>query len=455
MPVKNPPLALWLLLSLFAGKAVAGATVQVQFSEPKWQFLLNNQPLAQTEAQLAPTERNFARSVQPSLASQDYQAVWQAFADRPLAQDSAALQVLRGQVALTLKHYDQAVSAFRAALSAMPELTLAQQGLSMVYMLKQDYASAQPLLAKSIAAGRADAQTYGQLAYVNLQLKDAGSAIAGYQQALFLEPDNLQWRQGLLYALTQSRAFAQAAGLLEGMLEKNGDDPQLWLTRGQLALQQGQQELALSSLEVALRLGEKSAANLALAAQLHVQQGSMQRAVALLETGLKLADIQPLVTTLEQTTAWLAHQQQWPLLDKLFANLDKHMAALPKVTQARIKVVKASQATQAGRQEQAQRWLNEAIEADPANSEAALNLATLLHEKKQWQRARSFYVRAKALADTSERAILGLAQLEIDQGRYQDALTLLNEILRKQPGRSDIAANIRALETLVRQQGRS
>ena len=186
--------------SVFANSSPANP-LQVTLADPVWQVMLNNHAIAQRTAAITPNEQSFARQLQPLLQQKNYQAIAGLFRQRPLADDSSALQVLRGQVLLSLQQYDDAANALKAALGKQPDLALAHQALSLVLMQQQQYQQARPHLVASINLGVADAQVYGQLAYINLKTAQAASAVAGYQQALLLEPDNSQWQQGLLYAL--------------------------------------------------------------------------------------------------------------------------------------------------------------------------------------------------------------------------------------------------------------
>jgi predicted Zn-dependent protease len=258
------------------------ADINIKLNAPTWEFLLKNEPQSATEAQLAPSENNFARSIQPLLSAQNHSAISQAFEKRDINNDSAALRLLRGQIMLSLKQYNKAEQALKAALDSMPNLAAAHRSLSMVYMIEKHYAQARQHLTRSIELGVADAQTYGQLAFVNLQLGQAASAIAGYQYALFMEADNKQWQIGLLYALIQSQAFNQAQALLEDLLKNDPKNAELWLQRGQLALRQERPQQSIASLENALQLGVKDAENIATIAQLHIQSGSPRRAIELL-----------------------------------------------------------------------------------------------------------------------------------------------------------------------------
>jgi tetratricopeptide (TPR) repeat protein len=441
-----------LTLTLLLSPLSSHAAIEVELQAPNWEFLLQNQPLAQTEAQLTQNESRFASTLQPLLASQDHNAVLQAFENRDIENDSAALRQLRGQVLLTLKRYKEAEQALTAALDLMPDLALSHRSLSMVYMIDKQYNKARQHLRRAIELGVADAQVYGQLAYVNLQLGNAASALAGYQYALFLDPDNRQWSQGLLYALINSQAFDQAQALLDTMLKAEPDNTDLWLQRSQIALQQERPLQAISSLETALQLGDNNVNNLATMAQLHIQNGSPNRAVELLATNIKQFvgnDANSKIHVVDQICAWLAFQQQWPQLEKLTQALEQNDTKLTSEYRSRFALYRAQIALSSDQQKSAKTNLEQAIKDDPSNGEALLTLANLLRDQHSNDRALLYYVRAEALPNYKERALLGHAQLEINRQAYTEALRLLRQVAQANPTRSDVLANIQSLESLV------
>lgn len=436
----------------------AWADITVVLKAPKWEFLLDNQPWAASQAELAAGESSFARAIQPLLAAQDHEAVIEAFGKRNIKTDSAALRLLRGQALLSLNRPKEAEKALQAALQSMPKLALAHRSLSMVYMLEKQYKKARKHLAYSIELVVADAQVYGQLAFVNLQLGQAASALAGYQYALFLNPENKQWQQGLLYALIQSQAFDQAQSLVEELLQDEPDNADLWLQRGQIALKQVRFQQALASMEKALQLGVNDADNIATIAQLHIQSGSPRRAVDLLSGNISTLIAGNKVDVLDQIAAWLVYQESWRQLANLVRSVTKGEVKLSSRYQSRFFVYQAQVALAGNKSSgkhliSARKYLRQAIDSDPANGDALLTLATLLRDQNQSERAVLYYIRAEGLSSFKERAFLGRAQLEIDRQNYSEALRLLRLVVQGNPTRSDVLANIKSLENLMRLQG--
>lgn len=439
-------------LLMFTTATIAD-TLQVKLADPVWQFMLNNTAIAQRTAAVAPAELGFARQLQPLLQQRDYHAIAELFNKRPLANDSSALQVLRGQVLLSLQRYDEAAVALSAALQQQPDLALAHQALSLVLMQQQQYQQARPHLVAAINLGVADAQIYGQLAFINLKTAQAASAVAGYQQALLLEPDNSQWQQGLLYALIQSQAWPQAQAMLEQLLQQQPENRSLWLQRSQLALSQGNNQQALSSIEVALRLGETAPDNLLLAAQLHLGSGSAERGVSLLKRAIQASSAsETWHTPLLQAASYLSYQQQWAALRQLLSKSAIPVNQLTLTQQSTLALVKAQLAMADNQPKQALQALQQAVALDPLSGEALLALAHWHEQQGNIELASINYSRASTISTVQIAALQAQAQLEINRQQYQTALRLLQQLLQLAPQRQDIADNIRSLQHLVRQQ---
>lgn len=444
------------VLSAPATSTAPALKVKLALAEPTWTLNINNKTLSPLEAELQPKEFAFARQVQPLMEANNYQAVADLFKQRDLATDSTALQLLRGQVFLMLKDFEKAELALQTSLKTMPDLAKAHQGLSLLYMQQQQYNKALPHLIRSVELGRADAQVYAQLAYINVQNDQPWSAIAAYRQALMLQPQQAEYQQGLLFALIAAGDVTQAQILLKELLNQSPNNAELWLQRAQLFLKQDNQPAALNNIEIALKLNPNDHSNQLLAAQLHLSQGSSERAVDLLLTSMKQRPKENEKTTAQvtlQTLNWLIVQQQWSLADKIISHSKMLAATFDDQQKTQFSVYSAQLAIEQGELNSALASLNKAISINPNLGDALLSLASLYKQKNQFTQAKLMYVRAKALPDYQVSAWLGLAQLEIDSQHYKNALGYLKKAYKAQPQRHDLMTNIQALQKLVRRKG--
>ena len=265
-------------------------------------------------------------------------------------QYSAALLYLIGHVYLGEAQPAPAELAFKAALGPLPDYVRVHESLGLLYLRAERFADARRHLGRAAALGLNTADLHGALGYLNHQEHNYWGAVSAYQQAMVLEPDKRQWQQGLLYALSQTYQYDSALTLVEQLLQQQPDDPKLWLFRSQMALQADERQVALTSLETAIRLGEQGIANLQVGATLHMELGSVARAVELLAQEVALGMDYVFV---DQAMAWLIQQAHWQYLEQLLAVFDPAGAGLDDLESSRLLTRQASLARYQGAQQAA------------------------------------------------------------------------------------------------------
>lgn len=435
-----------LVLLLFSVSSAA-TELEISLPAPTWEFDAASPPLREREAALAPEEHEIAALLRPLIRNGQYRDAIQLLEAEDSSSFSPAMHFLQAQLYLSVDDLEKAEAAYQATLARMPDFTRAHRGLGIVYMSRGEPDDARQHITRAIALGANDAQIYGQLSYINLESGNPWSAISGYRQAMFLEPENRQWQQGLLYALIAARDFVAARALLEQLLTEHRDDSSLWLQHSNLALNTGDDAAAIASLEVALRLGETTPANILAAARLHLQSGSMERGIQLLENSLQ-GNNEPAPEALLQSLGWLIRQQEWQFSERLDTLLQKHRSIFNHSEESQFLAWSSELQLHQGNQEKAIALLDEAIALNPANGDALLQLAGLL-EAANPARADSLYVRAGSLPEYRQRARLSQAQLAVDLGEYSKALSLLQEIRNTDPGLRHLNEHIASLQRII------
>ncbi|MCU4676533.1 tetratricopeptide repeat protein [Catenovulum sp. 2E275] len=442
-------------------KLVYADQITVKLADPSWTFELKNGPHSaqfnDRRNKISRDESKFIHSIQPALSAKEYNKViaeFDKFTAETNGEFSPSLNELLGQVLLSAKQYDKAEQTLLTAVNTLPNSAIAHSSLSMVYMIKQDYKNAQRHLVKTIELGQIDAQVYGQLAYVNLQLGLPVTAISGYQNALMLEPENKQWYQGLLYAYIASDSVAQANNIIEEMLTSEPDNKQLWLQRGQIALKQGNPKKAISSLETAHSIAGSDLDNLITLAKLHITDGSSARAVEIVSQNIKTftaSKNEQAFATLSSIASYLSAKQNWTELSQLVKAVKQQK--LTASQQVEFNITEAKLVLSQNNTKQARRLLEQALDKNPASGEALLMLAGIHRNADNSDKANIYYVRAEALPKYQETARLGRAQIAINQKNYQQALDILRKVYQSNPARSDLVANIKSLENLLKNTG--
>jgi tetratricopeptide (TPR) repeat protein len=199
-------------------------------------------------------------------------------------------------------------------------------------------------------------------------------------------------------------------------------------------------------LETAIRLGDDSVANKQVAATLHLERGSLARAVAL----LKSASAEDLdFQFIDQALAWLGYEDEWDYFRELVAAADARGATLDDLQRSSLLTRRAALQLHDGTRRAAIATLQEAVELDASNAEALMALAQAYRDERDYNRAELLFQRASAFGLYRENALISLAQLAIDQQNFERALTLLRDVVSRNPARTDLQRNVDVLENLV------
>ncbi|WP_049723112.1 tetratricopeptide repeat protein [Gilvimarinus polysaccharolyticus] len=450
-----------MLLSLLAASAFSVVSqvfaavgsdphITLEITPPKWQLPAGRAVLAEREASLSPSEQPLALQLHPLLQAEQYREALALLKAQQSDEPSAALWLIRGQIEQQLGDNQAAAQSYRAALKILPEFARAHRALALVAIAEESYSEARTALARAVSLGITDSTTYGYLGYINLKAGQSFAAVQAYQQALVLDPDNRDWQSGLLYALTQSGQYDSAEALLGDLINQRSDDTELWLQRAQVQLRQHHSDQALSSLEVAMRLGGVSSANRQAAAQLHMQSGSFARALELLDKNLAAGDIN--MGYLSRLANWMMSEEQWRAASQLLTQIEVYQSKLSSTDNARRLHLKARLAEHNGEQKSAMAAMQNAIELDPSFADAIVGLARLKTNAQAYAEAEMLYSRAAALPGYRQQALMGKAQALINQERYRESLALLRDSYREQPS-GELQRNINTLERIVNQRG--
>jgi len=285
----------------------------------------------------------------------------------------------------------------------------------------------------------------GLAALATASVANAQSTLT-YQQALTMEPDVRDFQTALMSALNETHQYAAGLALVEQMLQRQPNDPVLWLYRSYMALNTADRGLALTSLETAMRLGDDSVANKQVAAALHMERGSLARAVELLKSA-PAADLD--FQFIDQALAWLNYENEWDYFRDLLAAANARRNLLDNLQGSRLLTHVSSLQLHDGNRRAAIATLQQAVELDSSNAEALITLGQAYRDERDLNRAELMFQRASAFDLYRENALVSLAQVAIDQQNFERALELLRDVVSSNPARTDLQRNVDVLENLV------
>jgi len=435
-------------LLLAASCFSAAQPIDIALDAPQFSFAIENNLSPHQQEKLSPTESQLAQQLKPLLKVKDYSAVLALLDAHQAKERSAALWLMTGQVNLALGKKKQAATALNEALKVAPNLVRAHRTLAALHIQQQQFKQAQTHLAKAIEHGMQDPQLFGQLAYINLNQGAPWSAIAGYQQALLLQPHHTPWKKGLLYALQQAGNHQAAFAMANELLNGSPTDKDLWLARAQTTLALDLPAKAITSMEMALRHGENKPSNLLSTAQLHLANGSIARGADLLITlGVKKSQS---FSQLEPAIAWLIANGQQRAASLILSKIS-NIKRRPTLEQS-LYYATLGHANEHDNPQRALKYFTKSLSLNPNQASVLLKLAQHYQDKQQYSRAELYYQRAEIFPNYTKLSLAGLAQLALDQQYFAKALTYLEKLKQLSDNKLAIEKNITIIKRLQAQQ---
>jgi Flp pilus assembly protein TadD len=307
-------------------------------------------------------------------------------------------------------------------------------------MQKNDFATAETLLQKAIAAKPDDYRAWFDLGYVYNALQRPADAIAAYRKSVAAKPDVFEsnLNLGLLMAKQGDNAGAaqslQAATQLKPMAHPEESLARAWQALGRVEAAGDPQSALIAYAQAAKLMPNDPAPHLA-AAQLLEQQKKLDEAAHEYELA---AQLDP------HSAEALSGLANVYVAQKKFADaetaLRKVIAADPQNAQAQLQL--AHVLSEEGKNDEAAEQLKSAVHADPGDPHAALELGTLdAKAGKDADAEQQFRIAVDKLPQDAEaRFALGTALMR--EKKYPEAQQQLIAAIRLKPDLAEAYGNL-------------
>ncbi|MEN9675821.1 MAG: hypothetical protein RIS76_1717, partial [Verrucomicrobiota bacterium] len=206
------------------------------------------------EPRMTPEEQAFYRDkVVPVLKGDPKESI-------PLLQGrtkpgaSAQFDFVLGNVYFQNDDLTNAIKSFEAAIEKFPDFLRAQKNLGFAFLRTGRFDAAVKPLTRTASLGGADGKLFGFLGYCYSNLGRHASAQGAYQQALLYEPDNTDFKLGLVKSTISLGNYDQALALLDELIQTQPEKENLWTLQANVYVQKGQPDKAAVSLEMLRRL---------------------------------------------------------------------------------------------------------------------------------------------------------------------------------------------------------
>lgn len=348
-----------------------------------------------------------------ALRKNDLKTALDKFAELP-QNYSAAFDYLKAVILLELKLDNRAVTFLKLALKKLPTFYQARQTLAQILLNQSEYKSALPELLEIIRLGRADGQTWKNISYCHLELKNYGAAESALNQARIFLTDDDSLDKALLNIYMSTQEFQKAGLLAEKLLDKYKEEKQFWTIYIQCLLADGKQKKALFHQEIMTRAFKPEEQDLKLLADLYYNEGIYLKAA---QTYLKVEGSLSGKSTLMAARSFSYANDYRKVIGILKSTKD-----LSPANKAEFYTLQGQAHLHLEQHKEALSCLLNAVKYDSQNNSAHFSIAEIYEKSEQFEQALDFYSRASKNTNYFVSAKLRKARIYINLNQNIKAL---------------------------------
>jgi len=401
------------------------------------------------EPKMQPAElESYRKVVVPVLTNSDPKKVISTLEGLTGPRASAVFDFTLGNVYFQREDLTNAVKHFEAAIAKEPDYRRAQKNLAFALVRDGKYPEAIKPLTRTIALGGADGKVFGLLGYAYLSQGRNVSAEAAYRQALVFEPENLDFKLGLVKSSIATGNYDYALSLLDELINQYPERDNFWTLQANLYIQKEQPAKAAISLEMLRRIGKATPQSLNLLGDLYMAQEARDLALGAYLEAMDKDNGQNPAKALRPAQI-LVSRGAWDEARQLFAKIRAAGTPLSGADELKLLKLESKVAMSTGAGEKAIQSLEQIIQKDPLDAEALLLAGDYYARSDQKEKAEFRYQSAAAISGYEADSFVKHAQLLVQSQKYAQAAELLKKAQKVKP-RDNVQRYLEKVEQLAR-----
>lgn len=361
---------------------------------------------------------------------------------------SAVFDFTLGNLYFQSEDLTNAVQQFETALAKFPDYRRAQKNLAFALVRDGKYAAAIKPLTRTITLGGGDGKVFGLLGFAYLSQGRNVSAEAAYRQALVFEPENLDFKLGLVKCSVAAANYDYALALLDELLKQYPDRDNLWTLQANLFIQKDQPAKAAISFEMLRRLGKATPQSLYVLGDLYMAQEARDLALGAYLEAMEKDNGQNPAKALRAAQI-LVSRNAWDEARQVFAKIRAASTPVAGADELKLLKLESKMALSTGAGDQAIATLEQIVQKDPLDAEALLLAGDYYAKSGQKEKAEFRYQTAAGISGFEAEAFVKQAQLLVQAQKYPQAAELLKKAQKVKP-RDNVQRYLDKVEQLAR-----
>lgn len=311
----------------------------------------------------------------------------------------------------------------------MPNFLNAHKNLGSVYVQQGSFEEAITHLLKTIELGGNSGVLYGVIGYSYLNLGKFASAENAYRNAILMQPDAKDWKNGLIQALNAQGKHEELIGLLTEVIQENPDNRDYWMFQANAYTAIEDFENAIGNLELLDRMNKSTAKSLMLLGDLYLQMGVPESALGAYQKALakggSLGNQEYI-----RAAGILINQGNYEEGEEFITEVfEKREGELSDKERLELYNLQSEVYLSTGEEDKAAETLENIIKEDPLNGKALLNLAEYHWRKDNIEEAETYFENAQKVEEFEVDALVQHARMLVQQRKFDLALELLRRVV--------------------------
>ncbi|HMP83349.1 MAG TPA: tetratricopeptide repeat protein, partial [Verrucomicrobiota bacterium] len=426
------------------------------WNDPEFQkSLVGNYGFApEVEPRLSPEEQQYYRDKIVPLLRDDQSKTISELKSSIKPEGSALFDFTLGNLYFQNDDLTNAVKCFEQATVKFPSFRRAWKSLGFALVRDGRYDEAVGPLTRTIALGGGDGKAFGLLGFSYMNAEKYVSASSAYKQAMLFEPDNVDFKLGIVKCEVAVENYDAALALLDELIQSHPDRESLWAIQANVYLQKEMTSKAAVNFEVLRRMNKATAENLMTLGDIYMTQEANELALSAYLEAVEKDNWQHPARALRAAEI-LAGRGAWEQAQSLFKKIrDTAGSNLSAQDEMKLLKIESKVAMSNGQGEQAIVVLEQIIERNPLDGEALLLAGDYYARNGQPEKAEFRYDTASKLQGFEAEAFVKQAQLLVKSGKYAQATDVLKKAQKINP-RDNVQRYLDKVEQLARSAGRS
>ncbi len=384
------------------------------------------------EPRLTPEEQAIYRDKIVPLLRDDQKKALTELQSLAKPNASAVFDFTLGNVYFQNEDLTNAVKHFEAALAKFPDYRRAQKNLAFALVRDGKYAAAIKPLTRTIVLGGGDGKVFGLLGFAYMNQGRPVSAEGAYRQALIFEPENVDFRLGLVKCSVAAANYDYALALIDELITQFPERDNLWSLQANIYIQKEQPAKAAICFETLRRLGKATPQNLFMLGDLYMAQDSRDLALSAYLEAVDKDGGQNISKALRPAQI-LVSRGAWDEARTLFAKIHTSGGNLTSAEELKLLKLESKVAMSTGNGDKAIETLEQVIQKDPLDAEALLLAGDFYAKSGQKEKAEFRYQTASGIEGFEADAFVKHAQLLVQSQKYASAAELLRKAQKVKP----------------------